>query len=70
MLLRRRVSCPFLRWMPLSCKSVPAFHLLRQKEVYGREKKQQNYYDKGDAYSNLSLSFVGGREKTPQKLRD
>jgi hypothetical protein len=44
--------------------------VLPEKDVYGREKKQQNYYDEGDAYSNLSLSLVGGWENTPQKLRD
>ena len=44
--------------------------VLPQKDVYGREKKQQNYHDEGDAYRNLSLSLVGRWENTPQKLRD
>ena len=54
---------------PLARPIVRVPPVLPEKDVQGREKKQQNYYDEGDTYSNLSLSLVGGREKTPQNLR-
>jgi len=44
--------------------------VLQEKDVYGRENKQQNYYDEGNTYSNINLSLLGGRKKIPQKLRD
>ena len=71
MLRRSRVSCSFLKRLPVFVQIRPHVpSVLPEKDVYRREKKQQNYYDESDAYSNLNLALVGGREKTPQKLRN